>query len=79
MFHELSGFCGNGVIEKELRGEECDDGNRHNGDGCDADCRIESVFNCELEPSLCYRYDRDGEYILSKCQFKKCQFKKLFD
>ncbi len=30
--------CGNGEIEKN---EECDDGNRRNGDGCSARCRIE--------------------------------------
>jgi cysteine-rich repeat protein len=30
-------FCGNGVIDA---GEECDDGNRLNGDGCDWLCRL---------------------------------------
>ena len=29
-------FCGDGVVG---RGEECDDGNREHGDGCDALCR----------------------------------------
>ncbi len=33
--------CGNGIIET---GEECDDGNKVDGDGCTA--------NCELEPSV---------------------------
>ena len=59
MFRETDGFCGNGIIEKH-RGEECDDANLRDGDGCDVECRIEAVFNCKLEPSLCYRYDRDG-------------------
>jgi cysteine-rich repeat protein len=31
--------CGNGVQEA---GEDCDDGNLSNGDGCDADCRVEA-------------------------------------
>ena len=29
-------LCGNGVVDE---GEECDDGNTINGDGCNADCR----------------------------------------
>ncbi|MCB9652599.1 MAG: pre-peptidase C-terminal domain-containing protein [Deltaproteobacteria bacterium] len=33
--------CGNGLIESEA-GEECDDGNDANGDGCDAACAYES-------------------------------------
>lgn len=32
--------CGNGILEPEL-GEECDDGNLVDGDGCSADCKIE--------------------------------------
>ena len=31
-------ICGNGILEE---GEECDDGNNEDGDGCSADCRIE--------------------------------------
>ena len=30
--------CGNGILEA---GEECDDGNRRNGDGCSNTCRVE--------------------------------------
>jgi cysteine-rich repeat protein len=30
--------CGNGVVDT---GEQCDDGNTANGDGCDAECRFE--------------------------------------
>jgi len=33
-----SPVCGNGVVES---GEECDDGNTTNGDGCSANCTIE--------------------------------------
>lgn len=34
--------CGNGVAES---GEECDDGNSSNGDGCDANCQWEPPTN----------------------------------
>jgi len=34
------GFCGDGILDP---GEECDDGNNVNGDGCDENCRIEPV------------------------------------
>lgn len=32
--------CGNGELEVEF-GEQCDDGNWFNGDGCSAFCQIE--------------------------------------
>ncbi|MBI5501833.1 MAG: DUF4215 domain-containing protein [Deltaproteobacteria bacterium] len=34
------GNCGDGTLEPAF-GEECDDGNRVSGDGCDANCRAE--------------------------------------
>jgi cysteine-rich repeat protein len=42
--------CGNGVIEN---GEGCDDGNEVAGDGCDADCQIETCRVCSGAPSVC--------------------------
>lgn len=33
-------YCGDGIVDS-AQGEECDDGNYVNGDGCDAYCRIE--------------------------------------
>ena len=36
------GPCGNGVVDA---GEECDDGNGGNGDGCDEDCRPSACGN----------------------------------
>ncbi len=39
--------CGNGVIDP---GEQCDDGNNDNGDGCDAACMYELCGNGELDP-----------------------------
>lgn len=60
LFYQTNhGYCGDGNIESSF-GEECDDGNVRNGDGCNIQCQIEKVFNCTLEPSLCYRHDRDG-------------------
>jgi cysteine-rich repeat protein len=38
--------CGDGVVQAPA--EECDDGGRTPGDGCDGDCRLESV-----NPALC--------------------------
>jgi cysteine-rich repeat protein len=35
--------CGNGCIEP---GEECDDADTANGDGCDEDCAEENCWNC---------------------------------
>jgi cysteine-rich repeat protein len=34
-------LCGNGIVEA---GEQCDDGNNINGDGCSSTCRIEPTF-----------------------------------
>jgi cysteine-rich repeat protein len=36
--NQMSSICGNGVVES---GEECDDGNLVDGDGCSSDCKIE--------------------------------------
>ena len=35
--------CGNGSIET---GEDCDDGNEINGDGCSSACKLEAGFSC---------------------------------
>jgi len=37
---DLSGICGNGVIEQ---GENCDDGNNKDGDGCSSKCLLENA------------------------------------
>ncbi|XP_042612734.1 pappalysin-1-like isoform X1 [Cyprinus carpio] len=58
--HQLgSPYCGDGLVQKYL-GEQCDDMNFANGDGCSNQCKKEPLFNCVDEPSLCYFYDGDG-------------------
>ena len=42
-------------------GEDCDDGNVRDGDGCNIQCQMEDVFWCDGRPSLCYRHDGDGK------------------
>jgi cysteine-rich repeat protein len=41
--------CGDGLIG---RGEQCDDGNARDGDGC-TDCRIDACYLCTGAPSVC--------------------------
>jgi cysteine-rich repeat protein len=42
--------CGNARTDTN---ESCDDGNRVDGDGCDAQCNIEQDYRCTGEPSVC--------------------------
>ena len=42
--------CGNG---EPGTGEECDDGNANNGDGCSANCIVEPGYTCNGNPSVC--------------------------
>ncbi|XP_045325553.1 pappalysin-1 [Leopardus geoffroyi] len=68
-----SGYCGDGIIQKS-QGEECDDMNKLNGDGCSLFCRKEDSFNCIDEPSRCYFHDGDGvcEEFEQKTSIKDC-------
>ena len=43
-------FCGDGLLNGE---DECDDGNRLAGDGCDPLCAVEPGWTCNGEPSEC--------------------------
>lgn len=43
-------LCGNGIIEDE---EKCDDHNQISGDGCSADCTVETGYRCPKEGELC--------------------------
>jgi cysteine-rich repeat protein len=43
--------CGNGALEA---GEQCDDGNHDDGDGCSSTCTVESGWKCNAHsPSVC--------------------------
>lgn len=43
--------CGDGLV----LGEDCDDGNRQNGDGCDETCKVEEGYTCEVDEGECER------------------------
>ncbi len=47
----LFDVCGNGVLTPP--DEQCDDGNRDIGDGCDGNCKVEGCHVCAGEPSVC--------------------------
>ncbi|MDD9936751.1 MAG: DUF4215 domain-containing protein [Myxococcales bacterium] len=53
-------LCGNRVVESTVDGsgnilplETCDDGDRLNGDGCDATCQVEDGYDCEVFIDVC--------------------------
>ncbi|MGO9291479.1 MAG: DUF4215 domain-containing protein [Polyangia bacterium] len=50
-------LCGNGVLDP---GERCDDGNRVNGDGCNAFCQIEARWDCPTPGEPCIPCGTDG-------------------
>nr|XP_029501874.1 pappalysin-1-like [Oncorhynchus nerka] len=62
--HTITKNLGKHTVEteriKRAQGEECDDMNSMNGDGCSSQCKKEPFFNCVEEPSMCYFYDGDG-------------------
>ena len=48
--YTTTAVCGDGIIGA---GEQCDDDNTTNGDGCSAQCKIESCWTCVSQPSTC--------------------------
>jgi cysteine-rich repeat protein len=46
----FSGACGNGAVDA---GEACDDGNTTSGDGCEANCVVQTCSTCSGAPSSC--------------------------
>ncbi|XP_062340727.1 pappalysin-1-like [Osmerus eperlanus] len=74
LIHQLGApYCGDGHIQRS-QGEECDDMNSMNGDGCSSQCKKEPFFNCVEEPSMCYFYDGDGvcEDFERETSFRDC-------
>jgi len=72
--------CGNGILEE---GEECDDGNNIDGDGCSALCKIEfcgdmicnnyeTVFNCPCDCGDCPIIKFCGDGICSPSEGENC-------
>jgi cysteine-rich repeat protein len=61
--------CGNGVVEP---GEQCDDGNQRDGDGCDSSCRLPLCGNGILDPGE--QCDTIGQtaFCDSDCTFPVC-------
>lgn len=59
------GFCGDGKVDKSI-GEECDDGNLRDADGCNMQCKKEDVFHCTGEYASMYIFSQFGRYISSK-------------
>ncbi len=57
-------ICGNGILET---GEECDDGNTVDGDGCSSDCRIEQPSGEICNNGL----DDDGDGLID-CDDPDC-------
>ncbi len=49
--------CGDGQV---AGGEQCDDGNRGDGDGCSSTCTVETGFLCLGAPSVCTATCGDG-------------------
>lgn len=45
-------WCGDKITNGT---EQCDDGNKLNGDGCNITCSIENGFSCSGQPSVCTR------------------------
>ena len=57
-----AGYCGNGVLDP---GEQCDDGNTVNGDGCNALCQIEANWTCPIPGQPCVNLAVCGNGILT--------------
>uniref|UniRef100_A0A8C4R7J7 Pappalysin 2 n=2 Tax=Eptatretus burgeri TaxID=7764 RepID=A0A8C4R7J7_EPTBU len=51
-------FCGDGILQED-DGEECDDENGVDGDGCTSSCHIQEMFHCTGQPSVCFQGGED--------------------
>lgn len=58
------GICGD-RIRQTARGEQCDDGNAANGDGCSSSCFLEGGFICNAaNPTVCTRIPVCGDGLV---------------
>ena len=76
-------ICGNGIVDS---GEDCDDGKKDNGDGCDLDCNLETGFKCSGNPSICAKVFVNGVNLLTEsamdipvCSYVKVIFSQAMD
>jgi cysteine-rich repeat protein len=58
----IAALCGNGVLDP---GEQCDDGNARDGDGCSATCQIEASWCLPLPGQTCMGLPRCGNGVLT--------------
>jgi len=63
--------CGDGTVQPEA-GEECDDYNKHDGDGCSGKCSVENGWVCEITrgippKSRCFGHAFDPVCGASSC------------
>jgi cysteine-rich repeat protein len=69
----LDSNCGNGVMDP---GEDCDDGNTKNGDGCSSSCLIEECGNGQLDTLHGEECDDgnhlDGDGCSHDCKIEMC-------
>lgn len=49
-YENTKSVCGNGLVQS---GEQCDDSNTNDGDGCSETCQVELGWACNEEPSVC--------------------------
>jgi len=54
-------FCGDGGVDEEF--EECDDGNRAIGDGCDGNCHLETNYQNKGQLYDCQNVARNGTCV----------------
>jgi cysteine-rich repeat protein len=69
----LAHFCGDSQVEPVLN-EECDDGNKTNGDGCDNDCTLGGCGNGSVNPGEACDdgNDLEGDGCDSNCTLSAC-------
>lgn len=57
------------ITSRYVRGDRCEcvDGNTIDGDGCDADCQVESCWACTGSPSVCTPFEDGAACNTSTC------------
>ena len=70
-------LCGDGTIDA---GEECDDGDVQNSDGCDSSCNVETGFTCtSANPSVCSTVCGDGIVVDASICINGCTTPEVCD